>query len=256
MLAAAVSAIVAAVAWRSGTLTVSGAWAAWGVGSLVLMGTGWEGGAVLAAFFVFSNLVERGAPRPTAVEPKGERRDHRQVVANGGVAALGALAAGHAPELGIWLVTGSLAAAAADTWATAVGGRSRRPPRLLWTGRQVPAGTNGGVTWVGSAGAAAGALLVAAAGAVGAGEPLLLPVATLIGFAGMLVDSALGAAIQGRFRCPTCDRSSERRVHHCGTVTVPQGGLPWLDNDLVNLTATAIAGGLSFAAWCYLCPCS
>jgi uncharacterized membrane protein len=108
------------------------------------------------------------------------------------------------------------------------------------------------VTWLGCVGGATGALTVAAVGALGAGQVLLLPAATLIGFAGMLLDSALGAGLQGRFHCPTCDRPSEWRVHRCGATTVPQGGLSWLDNDLVNLTATTTAAGLSFAAWLWL----
>jgi uncharacterized protein (TIGR00297 family) len=220
------------------------------------LGAGWQGGAILAAFFVSSNLVSRGAPRPAAGDPKSERRDYRQVLANGAAAAVGALAARHYADLGLWVATGSLAAAAADTWATAVGARSRRDPRLFGSWRPVPAGTNGGMTWLGSLGAVAGALIVAAVGALGAGQLLLLPLGTLIGFAGMLVDSALGAGLQGRFRCPACDRPSEWRVHRCGATTVPQGGLSWLDNDLVNLTATTVAAGLGLAAWLWLCPCS
>ncbi|MBA3658335.1 MAG: DUF92 domain-containing protein, partial [Gemmatimonadales bacterium] len=77
----------------------------------------------------------------------------------------------------------------------------------------------------------------------------LFPLATLIGFAGMIADSMLGASLQGRFHCPRCDRSSEWRRHRCGTATIHRGGLAWLDNDRVNLSATALAAGLSLAAW-------
>lgn len=250
------SAGLAALAWRLGTLTPSGMWAAWAVGTGVLLGTGWEGGAVLAAFFVSSNLVSRGLPGPAGADPKGERRDSRQVLANGGAAALGALAGRQYPELALWLVTGTLAAAAADTWATGVGARSRHPPRLFGSWRRVAAGTSGGMTWRGTGGAAAGALIVAGAGALAAREALLLPVGTLIGFAGMVLDSALGAGLQGRFHCPACDQPSEWRVHRCGTATVRRGGCSWLDNDLVNLTATTFAAALSFWAWRSLCPCT
>jgi uncharacterized membrane protein len=149
----------------------------------------------------------------------------------------------------LWVVTGSLAAAAADTWATAVGSRSGPPPRLLWSGRIVPPGTNGGITVLGSAAAAAGALLVATVGALAGGVPRLLPVATVIGFAGMLLDSTLGAALQGRFLCPVCAESSEWRVHRCGKPTVWQGGIAWLDNDGVNLAATISAALLALAGW-------
>jgi uncharacterized protein (TIGR00297 family) len=254
--AAAVAAAFAMLAYRAGTLTGSGALAGWLVGSLVLHGTGWEGGGVLAAFFVSSSLVSRGAPAPPGLDPKGDRRDHRQVLANGGVAAAGALLGVTDPELGVWLLTSALAAAAADTWATAFGARSAVPPRLILDGRVVPPGTGGGVTALGSAGGAAGAILVAATGAIAAGTPALLPVAALVGFGGMVLDSALGAAAQGRFRCVECGERSEWRVHRCGRPTAHQGGLVWLDNDGVNLAAGVGATVVAWAAWAWLCPCS
>jgi uncharacterized protein (TIGR00297 family) len=230
-------------------LTGGGALAAWGVGTLVVVGTGWAGGAVLAAFFVSSSAVGRLAPVHPEFDPKGERRDQYQVGANGGPAALGALLGLHDPGLGLWIVTGSLAAAAADTWATAIGALSRVSPRLLLLGRTVPPGTSGGMSVLGCAGAAAGAALVAGTGAWVGNNPALLGVGTLVGFAGMVADSTLGSAWQGRFRCPACEMASEWPVHRCGTRTVREGGVPWLDNDGVNLAATALAAGLAAAAW-------
>jgi uncharacterized protein (TIGR00297 family) len=247
---------VAVLAYRAATLTGSGALAAWLVGTLVLHGTGWQGGGVLAAFFVSSSLVSRGAPAPPGLDPKGDRRDHRQVLANGAVAAGGALLGLGNPELGVWLLTSALAAAAADTWATAFGARSAVPPRLILDGRVVPPGTGGGITPLGSAGAAAGAVLVAATGAIAAGTPALLPVAALVGFGGMVLDSALGAAAQGKFRCVECGERSEWRVHRCGRPTAHEGGLAWLDNDGVNLAAGAGAAVVAWGAWAWLCPCS
>lgn len=223
--------------------------AAWVVGTLVLWGTGWSGGAVLAAFFVPSTLVSRRAPAPAGLDPKEGRRDLRQVLANGGVAAAVALVGRHDADLGLWLVTGTLAAAAADTWATSIGARSPVPPRLLWSGRRVPRGTSGGVTLLGSFGAVAGALLVAAAGVAVGAPPHTLPAAVLIGFAGMAADSALGASLQARFHCPACDRPSEWPVHRCGAATIHRGGVRWLDNDAVNLSATALAALLAGAVW-------
>jgi uncharacterized protein (TIGR00297 family) len=252
----AAAAAVALVAYRAATLTGSGAVAAWLVGTAVLVGTGWQGGGILAAFFVSSNLVSRGAPRPPGVDPKGERRDHRQVLANGGVAAAAALLGLREPPLGLWLLTSSLAAAAADTWATAFGARSAAAPRLILGGIPVPPGTSGGVTALGSAGAAAGAMLVSGVGALAAGIPALFPTAALIGFGGMALDSALGAAAQGRFRCDRCGERSEWRVHRCGMPTTHEGGLAWLDNDGVNLTAGSAAALAAWAAWVWLCPCS
>jgi uncharacterized protein (TIGR00297 family) len=253
-LAALVSAGGAWIAWRAGTLTQSGALAAWSVGVLVLHGSGWNGGAVLAAFFIASNLVSRGAPRvpPGNLDPKTDRRDLWQVYANGGPAALAAVAAPVDYPLRIWLVTASLASAAADTWATSVGMASRVPPRLLWSGRTVPAGTSGGVTPVGSTGAFVGALIVSGAGALASTNPVLVPAGTLIGFLGMLLDSLVGGILQGRFHCPRCDQPSEWRVHRCGSATVRRAGLRWLNNDGVNFFATALATCAGWLAWRWL----
>jgi uncharacterized protein (TIGR00297 family) len=226
--------------------------AAWTVGLSVLSGTGWEGGAVLAAFFVSTNVISRlGSGMPSGLDPKSDRRDLWQVYANGGPAAVAAVAAPDI-QLGLWLVTASLAAAAADTWATSVGTRSTAAPRLLWSGRRVPAGTSGGVTFAGSAGAAVGAMIVAAVGALVAGTPLLFPVGTLIGFAGMGADSLIGGVLQGRFHCARCDQASEWRMHRCGSPTVPRAGLAWLNNDGVNFFATALAACAALAAWWWL----
>jgi len=222
------------------------------VGLLVLMGTGWKGGAVLAAFFVSSSIISRFARAFTGVDPKGNCRDYRQVYANGGVAALCAILGFRDSGLALWLVTASLAAAAADTWATALGSWSRVPPRLLWTGQRVAPGTSGGVTLVGSAGALAGAALVAGTGALVSPLLCLFSLGTLIGFVGMLADSTLGGWLQGRFYCPTCEQPSEWRRHRCGTGTVWRGGFPWLDNDLVNLLATALAAGIAAGIWAWL----
>jgi uncharacterized membrane protein len=116
----------------------------------------------------------------------------------------------------------------------------------------VPAGTSGGVTLAGSAGAAIGALSVAATGALVSGRPLLVPAGTLIGFLGMLADSALGGTLQGRFHCARCDQPSDWRFHRCGSATEWRGGLSWMTNDTVNFLAAGLAGGAAWALWWWL----
>lgn len=249
VLAAALAAAVAAAGWQARALTGAGALAAAVVGCAILLTAGWAGGAALAAFFISSSAVSRGEPaHPPAInDPKGNCRDHWQVLANGGSAALGALLARDQPGLAAWIATSSLAAAAADTWATAVGAWSRTPPRHLLTWRAVPSGTNGGVTVLGCVGALVGAGLVAVSGAWVLRQPALAGAAAAVGFGGMLLDSALGASMQGQFHCRACAQVSERRVHRCGTPTTPVGGFAWLDNDGVNALAT---GAAALAGWC------
>jgi len=250
--AALVSAGVAAAAYAARALTGPGACTAWAVGVAVIAGAGWTGGAVLLAFFVPTSLVSRLAPRrgTPVLDTKGERRDPWQVLANGGAAAAGAVALA-GTSAAVWLVTGALAVAAADTWATALGAGSAATARLLMVGRPVAVGTSGGMTPRGTLGALLGASVTALAALPVAGVQLFAA-GTIIGFIGMLLDSWLGATVQGRFHCPACDRASEWARHQCGTRTLHRGGLPWLTNDWVNGLATtfgACAGCLAWRWW-------
>jgi len=231
-------------------LTGLGALAATAIGSAILIGTGLPGGATLLTFFIGSSIVSRVSPDPASrLGAKGSRRDQWQVLANGGVAAAGALL-GAGP--GLWIVTASLAVAAADTWATSIGAWSPRPPRHLLSGKVVPPGTSGGITLLGTLGALAGAVMVAGMAASVSHQDWLFPLATMVGLAGMLVDSALGAGLQGRFYCAQCREDTERRVHHCGTRSIPRRGLRWLNNDGVNALATALGGMAGWAGWWWL----
>jgi len=74
-----------------------------------------------------------------------------------------------------------------------------------------------------------------------------------IGIAGMFLDSALGAAVQGRFHCDRCDRASEWQRHRCGGTTRLLGGYRWLNNDGVNALSTAAATAAGWAAWAWHC---
>jgi uncharacterized protein (TIGR00297 family) len=240
-----ISAAIAAIGWRLSALSGPGALVASLVGAPILAGTGWAGFLALGAFFAGSSLVSQLAPdRTAAFDAKGHRRDHWQVLANGGPAALGALLPG-----GLWIATASLAAAAADTWATSVGGWSRVPPRHIFSGRRVAPGTSGGVTLLGTAGAAAGAISVGAGPAIALGDTRLFSAALVVGMLGMLLDSCLGARLQGRFYCDRCDRPTERRVHRCGSSARHAGGIVWFDNDGVNALASGVAALAGYAAW-------
>ncbi len=188
-------------------LTRRGAAAALAVGLATTWGFGWRGLFLLLAFFVSSSLLS-----------KAKTRNERQVLANGGVAALAALA-------GSWAAfAGALAAATADTWATEIGRYSSKPPRLITTGKPVPAGTDGGMTLVGTGGGIAGAAFMAALAFLF--EPRVAVAVVVAGVFGMLLDSLLGATVQGAIR--------------------------WLDNDAVNLAAT-LAGAVVAAGACQLC---
>jgi uncharacterized membrane protein len=87
------------------------------------------------------------------------------------------------------------------------------------------------------------------AGALPAGGVPLLAAGTGVGFGGMLLDAWLGAAAQGRLRCPACDVPSEWTRHRCGVQTQHLGGIRWLSNDGVHGLATTAGAWAGWLAW-------
>jgi len=210
-------------------LTRGGAAGALAVGAAVTAGLGWRGLILLLAFFVSGSVLTQLAGG------EGGQRNLRQVIANGGVAAVAAL-------WGQWTVAaGALAAAAADTWATEIGAFSPTPPRLLTTGRPVPKGTSGGISLLGMGGGFAGAGAIAGVARIFEPRDIAPRSAAWIvaaGIIGMLIDSLLGATLQGVYECPQCAARSERRDTVCHEPVRLIRGWRWLDNDVVNLAAT------------------
>jgi uncharacterized protein (TIGR00297 family) len=250
VLVALVPIAAAAMAWRGRALDPGGAVAAAFLGIVVLASTAWSGALVLAAFFIPTTLAGRWTSRlAPELERKEEIRSARQVFANGAAAMLGSLLEFRNPGSGAWVLTVSLAAASADTWATSLGRVSRTPPTRFGTRTRVPPGASGGVTWWGTAGGAIGALLVASTLLVTLRDTMLAALSFAIGWGGMFFDSALGAWAQARFRCPRCAILVERRWHECGTRTTLESGWGWLDNDRVNLVTTLTAALIALALW-------
>ena len=189
--------------------------------AVVLGGYGWF--AVLISFFAFGGLISKfrykeKLERGVAQENEGARSSGN-VLANSAaavVAVLGFAASsrlGVDPQVFLFAFTGSVAAAMSDTFSSEIGGLYDRP-RLVTTLRPVEPGTDGAVTWQGEIAGLVGAGLVAAVALpFFALAPAGLAVVVVAGFAGMTVDSVLGATLEG--------------------------GL--LDNQGVNLVATAAA---------------
>ncbi len=244
------SSIIGQLAYRRHSLSRSGVPGAVATGTLTFGLGGLSWGLALIFFFVSSSLLSHFREREkasTAADKfsKGSQRDLAQVMANGGVATAMALGYGlgrrpttrRVIEAGY---VGALATANADTWATELGVLSTQAPRLITTGEIVAAGTSGGISLLGTAATAAGAL------AQGFVFKLLQPttsafmplIALISGLTGSLFDSLLGATIQAIYYCPACQKETERRIHSCGTETEPLRGLSWMDNDVVNFLAT------------------
>jgi uncharacterized protein (TIGR00297 family) len=246
---AMLAAIVTFASYRLGALDASGAFVAFFVGTVTFGAMQTTGLAILLGFFVSSVALTR-----LGRETKRERlsdvgktgaRDAAQVFANGGVAALCALAValgwGSRYEIAF---AGAFAAAIADTWGTEIGTLFGGAPRSVLTFRPVGIGISGGVTFVGSLAELAGAFFLAAvAHAVGLHAFLAILAG---GIGGALLDSILGASLQALRWCPQCARPCERNPHSCGATTIPSRGIGWLDNDGVNFAATLAGAAIAF----------
>lgn len=245
------AAAMAAVARAARSLSTSGALAATFVGTLAIA-AGWTWAMLLIAYFAASTALSRfGRPqkerRTTSIVAKGDERDALQVTANGAVFALAAALSLFSPAAP-WLAlgAGALAASAADTWATELGTLYGAAPRSIISWRVVPTGTSGAVSAIGSLGACAGAVFVAAIAWLLGWRSAAFP-AALGGIAGTLADSLLGATLQTRRWCDACGCATERATHDCGAATRLIRGPAWLDNDMVNLLSGAIGGLVALA---------
>jgi uncharacterized protein (TIGR00297 family) len=153
-----------------------------------------------------------------------ERKDGRtawQILANLAAAALGSVAYSATGSRG-WMVAtlAALSEAATDTVASEIGQYRGSGARMITSWEQVPAGTDGGITVEGTvAGLFAGLVIVAigSAGGMISAAQVWIPVAA--GFAGMIIDSVLGATLQRR---------------------------GWISNQGVNFVATVVAAVLAY----------
>ncbi len=192
---------------------------------LLFAGAGPAAFAALAALFLMTWVATRLGYRRKLALGLAERREGRnawQVLANLGVAALGSMVFSGTGGR-VWLIAAlaALAEAATDTVASEIGQYRGPDARLITTWERVPPGTDGGITIPGSiAGLAAGVVIaaVATAGGLLSRVQLWIPVTT--GFAGMLIDSLLGATLQRR---------------------------GWINNEAVNFFATLAAAALGYA---------
>ena len=183
----------------------------------------------LVALFVLTFLCTRAGRTRKAASGLAEGRKGRsaaQVLANLGTAALATqtaylLPVSLYPSATELVVLAALAEATADTVSSEIGQAFGGQPILITTLKPVPPGTDGAVTFLGTAAGIASALVLTA---IGTWTMHLSPTQALIPFsagtAGLFFDSLLGATL-------------ERRAY--------------LNNDLVNFASTVFAGATALA---------
>ncbi len=237
-------------AFKLKMLTLSGAFAGWGMGMVVYGAFGFKGLSVLLLFFISSSLlskwgkVKKQQMRTIVKESKG--RDAGQVFANGGgafFAGAGYLMFPH--PFWLLLLLGSLAEAAADTWASEVGVLSRAKPYHILRRQRVERGISGAVSPRGLSAAILGSFVISVAGAMmffHGGRAIIVFLAVgIAGFLGNVLDTLIGGTIQLSYRCKVCGIEVEE-ADHCGVKCSKLKGSPAVTNNTVNFVSSAAAG--------------
>ncbi len=264
LLGLVISAAIGGLGYWRGALSASGVLGAVITGTVIFGLGGVVWGVVLIAFFISSSALShyRAAHKTHLAEKfeKGYRRDLGQTLANGGWGALLALAVALVGRDSTWYPMlalgyfGAMAAVNGDTWATELGVLSPEAPRLITTGQRVVVGTSGAITRRGTLAALAGSgflavctfVFIQGASLVTAGrwhlsDWFVLPVVSVAGLVGAMLDSLLGATVQRMYFCEHCQKETESRQHRCGHAATPQRGWPWLNNDAVNFISSVAA---------------
>ncbi|OPX63668.1 MULTISPECIES: TIGR00297 family protein [unclassified Methanoregula] len=193
-------------AFRAKTADLSGLFSAALVGIILLVFAAPQGPQwflIMLTFFILGSAATKYKyeykKRIGVEQGRGGARGYRNVFANGIVAAAAAVLFGvFQNPVFVVMYVGSVASAAADTLASEIG-VTGGTPRLITTFRQVPIGTNGGVTVTGETVALAGGSVVSVVA-------MLLNVITfpmmviciIAGFVGTNVDSLVGATFENR----------------------------------------------------------
>jgi len=225
--AIALNGLVAWVGHRARTVSASGAVAGALIGVVIFVGGGAGAWALLLLTFILASATSRlGLKRKMLLgiaEEHGGRRGVGNAIANCGVAAIAAFAAVATPEhaSALLALAAALTAAGSDTVASEIGKSWGRSTFLITTLGRVKPGTSGAMSLEGTAAGLLAALALAAvAAALGLIPGALIVVVIVAATAGALVESALGATLEGP-------------------------GI--LNNDMLNFINTAVAAAAALA---------
>lgn len=207
----------------------------------------------MGIYFILSSLLSHFGGKKKEEEQtslqKGRKRDIEQVYANGGIPLLITIWWFYQPTEWLYMAyLASVAATTADTWGTEIGYLSKRLPRHIINFKQMNHGASGGVTIIGTIASLLGSAVI------GFTAIFYIPDLTRIyfiigaGFVASIIDSILGATVQGIYKCSECGKRVEK-PEHCRKNAILVSGIRWINNDLVNIACTISGPILYFLFW-------
>ncbi|KAL7117489.1 hypothetical protein ACP275_03G074400 [Erythranthe tilingii] len=278
LIAAIISAAIAARSFRKKSLDFSGAISGFAV-MTIHIAVNYRFGAVLLVFFFTSSMFTKfGEDKKQKVDAdykEGGQRNWIQVIYNSGIGTILVLI--------VWTLSGSedyclnskesslltfliggiigqYCCCNGDTWSSELGILSDDQPRLITTFKPVRKGTNGGVTKPGLLAAAAGGSVIGVtfvalgfvttncSSDIALKQLLLIPISALSGLCGSVIDSLLGATLQYSGFCSVRNKV----VGKPGPTVKRISGLSILDNNGVNLVSILLTTVLTSFACSYI----
>ena len=199
-----VTLVFAALARSVRGVSRSGAIAGAGICFLLYVGGGPGAFAALVSVFALTWISTRlgyQRKRKLGTAERVDGRTARQVLANLAVAAIcaGLSAVNSRTAVLLLAVSAALSEAAADTVSSEVGQARNAEARLITSWEEVPAGTDGGVSWAGTLAGVAAATLVSLVCIFTGLVPIKwLGISIAAAVVGMTADSYLGALLERR----------------------------------------------------------
>lgn len=243
--------LIGILSYKFKFLTISGSVMTFLLAVMIYGFGAWKWTLPILIFFVFSSLLSAFRKKKNySVESYFEKsgaRDHLQVISNGGFAGLLIIFYQFNPDEVLYLMyLSSIAAVCADTWSTEIGTMRKHKTFNILNFREMEQGISGGISIAGTIGGFSGAVIIALSGLYWYWTEYIFTVLiiSIIGLAGSLFDSLLGATLQAQYQCPLCHKIIEKKIH-CNEKTIFLRGIKIFDNDLVNFS-TSIFGALIF----------
>ncbi|GBB99434.1 hypothetical protein RclHR1_03520014 [Rhizophagus clarus] len=254
--------------YRKKSLSTSGALAAFfaGVGTIQ---NDWSVFAVVLLVFYFtgSRLTKYKAERKKQLEEEyheGGQRTAIQVYSNALVGTIlsiihqyyyggeeSCLLNDRGSRFIFFMYLGIYATCNGDTWASELGVLNKGKPRLITTFKEVPPGTNGGVTPLGLLASILGGFVIGLSATISLGLSnlckeytgyleiiLIILIASISGFFGSLIDSLLGATVQ----ISNYDEKLKKITNQQNKYTITISGYDLLDNNQVNFVSSLVTG--------------
>lgn len=231
--------LLAYVVWRKKWLSVDGLFTAILLAVVVLLAG--VNMLPLCIFFLVGSLASKINKKANSDLKHGKPRDMWQVLANGGWVGFLALIKGFLVNSGIigsydldFVVVLLMSAALGDTLSSEIGMRWGKNPFRITTGKPVPVGLSGGISFVGLAGALLGGVIMSVY-ASSVFEPSIGLWLGIISAAlgGSLIDSLLGDWVQEKFE-------RQGQLSDVGFTNERVSGIKGVNNDAINFISLGL----------------